>query len=162
LGFWNFHHHSPKGQPSELSKEEQPNTPESSWTNPNNEEPAKQTQTTKDSESPLNNVMLSFWKKNQSPPNREDLVPSEEDDSGVLAFPLPTEETTKSDDEVVSIDDDDDDEVVEISESDEDGTMGNSSTTPGISSKASSSPNKQAADKFKSSMKNMGKLFAFR
>jgi hypothetical protein len=89
--------------------------------------------------------MSAFWKSNSPTPeqNQEEAVSFEEppDGDGDLALP---EEASSSDAVVVKIPESKNEEEQNSSEA------------------AGSTSEQRAAEKFKSSMKNMGKLFAFR
>jgi hypothetical protein len=154
LGFLNFNHHSPKGGEQEAiqsssssdsikEEAEHPETPKSET-----QEATLQT----DRASPLNNVMSSFWKSNSSAPERsqEEAVSLEEPPDGDGDLPLPEE--ASSDAVVVKIPESKSEEEEEEEEEQD------SSEAAG----RPSSSEQRAAEKFKSSMKNMGKLFAFR
>jgi hypothetical protein len=193
LGFLNFNHHgagtttssSPKEEEAEVvvSPQDQPETPKSMTdaTPPGTTTTATTTSPKDERVSPLNNIMLSFWKmktpspkNNQQQKSQEGVLFEDVDEEG-LALPLPfSDETVSSSDVMVDVEEDADegdegDDGVKISESNSDeGDAGEQEEATPKSRNCSDAPNKpsshnkQAADKFKSSMKNMGKLFAFR
>ena len=157
LDFLNFNHHSPKGQTSKEhcdAEEQLENLIKTPPNHSNKEESATKGQTTKDSpRSPMNNPMLSFWKKNHHYiPDEECVSFDEQDDSGELSFP--DEEIIKSGEGDLLMKNDeggDNEKVATVPESKQGGTEEDLSKTKGA-----------GGDKFKSSMKSMGKLFAFR
>jgi len=137
LGFWNFHHQNATDQGSSEKTLIVPSM--SDENNPVSKKPEEALSA--DHGSPLENLMSNLFKKNQ---NQETSL----EESDIAEVPLRVGK--------VDCKGENDKKAVKVSESAqvaEDGTIS--------SSTKSTNPNNQAEDIFKSSMKNMGKLFSF-